>query len=120
SDESGRTEVYVRPYPGPDRRWLVSTQGGTHPLWSRNGSELFYRSGNKMMAVSVSTGPEIVFSPPRLLFDQRYSFTSQTVASYDVSPDGQRFVMVKDDSDAGRLNLVLNWFDELRRLAPTP
>jgi Tol biopolymer transport system component len=119
SDESGRTEVYVRPYSGPDRRWLVSTQGGSHPLWNRNGRELFYRSANKMMGVSVTTGPEIVLSAPRLLFEQRYSFTNQSIASYDVSPDGQRFVMVKNESDSGRLNLVLNWFEDLRRLAPS-
>jgi len=56
-----------------------------------------------------------------VLFEQRYAFGSaQTVANYDVSPDGQRFVMVKDDSASGRINLVLNWFEELKRLAPSP
>ena len=118
SDESGRSEIYVRPYPGPDRRWLVSTQGGSHPLWSRNGQELFYRSANKMMAVSVATRPQIVFSPPRVLFEQRYSFSNQSIASYDISLDGQQFVMVKNESDSGRLNLVLNWFEDVKRLAP--
>ncbi|MBM3820505.1 MAG: hypothetical protein FJW14_16010, partial [Acidimicrobiia bacterium] len=121
SDESGRMEVYVRPYPGPDRKLLVSTDGGTHPLWNKNGAELFYRSANKMMAVTVTTGTNITLSTPRVLFDQRYSFASNTtVANYDISSDGQRFVMVKDESDSGRLNLVLNWFEELRRLAPAP
>ena len=119
SNESGQFEVYIRPYPGPDRKVTVSTQGGTHPRWNRNGKELFYRSGNKMMVVDVATSPTLTLSQPRVLFEQRYAFGSaQTVANYDVSPDGQRFVMIRDDSSAGHFNLVLNWFDELRRLAP--
>ncbi|MBM4195170.1 MAG: hypothetical protein FJ202_12445 [Gemmatimonadetes bacterium] len=118
SDESGRMEVYVRPYPGPDRRWQVSTNGGTHPRWNGQGTEVFYRNGNRMMAVSVSSGSDVAFSPPRLLFEGRYAFSGiQTIANFDVHADG-RFVMVKDESDFGRLNLVLNWFEELRRLAP--
>jgi Tol biopolymer transport system component len=118
SNESGSFEVYVRPYPGPDRKLPVSTQGGTHPKWNRNGKELFYRVGNKMMVVDLSTSPDLTLSQPRVLFEQRYDFGSQTIPNYDVSPDGQRFVMVKDDSASGRLNIVLNWFEELRRLAP--
>jgi hypothetical protein len=113
-------EVYVRPYPGPDRRQLVSTNGGTHPTWSRSGGELLYRASNQMMSVEVSPGAAgLTLSSPRVLFEQRYSFaSSQTIASYAVSTDGQRFVMVRDVSDSGRLNLVTNWFEELRRLVP--
>jgi serine/threonine protein kinase/Tol biopolymer transport system component len=120
SNESGQFEVYLRPYPGPDRKKQVSTQGGTHPKWNRNGKELFYRVGNKMMVVDVSPGPDLTLSQPRVLFEQRYAFGSaQTIPNYDVSPDGQRFVMVKDDSASGRLNIVLNWFEELKALVPT-
>ena len=73
-----------------------------------------------MMVVDVSTqGGEISMSTPRILFDQRYAFGSaQTVANFDVSPDGQRFLMVKDDSASGRLNIVLNWFEELKARVP--
>jgi hypothetical protein len=73
-----------------------------------------------MMGVDVSMhGGDITLSQPRVLFEQRYAFGSaQTVANYDVSPDGQRFVMVRDDSDAGRLNIVLNWFEDLKRRVP--
>jgi hypothetical protein len=111
-------QVYVRPFPGPERKWQVSTGGGTAPRWNGNGKELFYRNGNKMMAVNVTTVPELVSSSPRTLFDQRYAFGANvTLANYDVSADGQRFVMVKDDPGSGRLNVVLNWFDELTRLA---
>jgi eukaryotic-like serine/threonine-protein kinase len=121
SDESGQFQVYVRPFAGPDRRWPVSTQGGTQPRWNRKGKELFYRNGNKMMVVDVvSTGPELVLSSPRLIFEQRYAFAgSVTTPNYDVSPDGQQFVMVKDESGSGRLSVVLNWSEELKRLVPT-
>jgi eukaryotic-like serine/threonine-protein kinase len=120
TNEQGQFEVYVRPYPGPDRKVPVSTEGGTHPRWNRNGKELFYRNGNKMMVVDVSTTPNFGLSRPRILFEQRYAFGSaQTVANYDVSPDGERFVMVKDDSASGRINVVLNWLEELKRLVPT-
>jgi eukaryotic-like serine/threonine-protein kinase len=119
SNESGRFEVYARPFPGPDRKIPVSTHGGTHPLWSRTGKELFYRSGNGIYAVAVSTTPDLLLSQPRLLFDQRYAFGSAiTYANYDVSPDGQRFVMIKRDSSFDRLRVVLNWGEELKRLAP--
>src|SRR5262249_38218908 len=69
SYEAGRTQIYVRPFLGPDRSWPVSTQGGTHPQWNHNGRELFYRDGNKLMAVDVSaTGSGLVLTPPRVLF----------------------------------------------------
>jgi serine/threonine-protein kinase len=118
SDESGQMQVYVRPYPGPDRQVPVSTQGGTQPVWNRNGRELFYRNMNKMMVVDVTTSPGLVLSQPRQLFDQRYAFLMRTQTNYDVSADGQRFVMVKDESGSGRLNVVQNWLEDLKRLVP--
>ena len=119
SNESGQFQVFVKALEGSDRKWPVS-QSGKYPKWNRNGRELFYRDGNKMMSVPVSFGADgPIFSAPRVLFDQRYQYgLGQTTANYDVSPDGQSFVMVKDQSSAGRWNIVLNWFDELRRLAP--
>ena len=117
SDDSGQMQVYVRPFPGPDRRWTVSTQGGTQPAWNRNGKEIFYRLGNKMMVVDVSAGADLTLSQPRQLFDQRYVFQNVSVANYDVSLDGQRFVMIKDEAGSGRLNVVLNWFTELKARA---
>ena len=118
SNESGQMQVYVRPFPGPDRRWAVSTQGGTQPFWNRTGKEIFYRIGNKMMVVDVSGDKDLTLSPPRELFDQRYVFQNVSLANYDVSPDGKRFVMVKDETGSGRLNVVLNWTEELKRLVP--
>jgi hypothetical protein len=119
SDESGQMQVYVRPFPGLDRRWQVSTQGGTQPLWNKNGNEIFYRNGNKMMAVNISSSGDLTLSQPRQLFEQRYAFQNISVANYDVSSDGQRFVMVKDEAGSGPLNVVLNWFEELKARVPT-
>jgi serine/threonine-protein kinase len=120
SNESGQNEVYMRPFPEPDRRWTISTQGGTQPVWNPNGKELFYRSGDKMMAVEIATSPEVKLSAPRMLFEQQYAFgRGITIANYDVMPDGQHFIMVKDEAGAARLNVVLNWLNELRRVAPT-
>ena len=118
SDESGQMQVYMRPFPGPDRKWQVSTQGGTQPLWNRNGKEIFYRNGNKMMVVDVSANPDPRLSQPRQLFEQQYAHLTQTIPNYDVTSDGQRFVMVKDEAGSGRLNVVFNWFEELKRLVP--
>jgi serine/threonine-protein kinase len=119
SNESGEFNVYLRPYPGPDRKFPVSTGRGTHPRWNPNGKELFYRDQNKMMAVDVTTTPELKISEPHLLFERRYAYGgAQTIANFDVSPDGQRFLMVRDESSSGRLGIVLNWFDELRRRVP--
>jgi len=115
SNESGQNEIYVRPFPGSGRRWQVSTTGGTQAVWNPNGRELFYRDGDKMMAVDVSAAHELTLSPPRMLFEQRYAYGAGiTVSNYDLSRDGQRFLMVKDDAGAGRLNIVLNAFADLR------
>jgi serine/threonine-protein kinase len=121
SNESGQNEIYLRPYDGPERRWQISSQGGTQPLWNPNGREVFYRNGDRMMAVDVTTSPDVKLSPPHLLFEGRYAFGSGiTIANYDVTRDGQRFIMVKDEAGAARLNVVLNWFDDLARVAPAP
>jgi serine/threonine-protein kinase len=119
SNESGQFQVYLRPYPGPDRRWQVSTDGGTSPLWNHDGKELFYRNGTKMMAVSVSHTPDLTLATPRVIFEQRYGYGNTTaLTNYDVSADGQRFLMVKGESGVASLSVVLNWTEELKRLVP--
>ena len=125
SNESGRTEVYVQPYPGPGGKWLISTDGGTEPQWNRNGRELFYRVGDKMMAVDIGTQPSFAVGKPRQLFEGHYLPNSLGYgdANYDVSPDGQRFLMLKsvEQQQTGptQINVVLNWTEELKRLVPT-
>jgi serine/threonine protein kinase/Tol biopolymer transport system component len=120
SDESGRMEVFVRPADGPDRRWPVSSDGGTQPVWNPNGKELFYRNGTRMMVVPVvASGEELKLSQPVQLFDRPYAFGSgTTVPNYDVTPDGQRFVMVKDASRETHVNVVLNWRQAVSARAP--
>ena len=122
SDESGRNEIYVQPYPGPGGKWQISTEGGTEPAWNPNGRELFYRSGNKMMAVDIATQPGFAAHKPRVLFEGQYQPTPATFPNYDVSPDGQRFLMIKPSEQAQaaptQINVVLNWFEELKQKVP--
>ena len=122
SDESGRNEIYVQPYPGPGGKWQISTEGGTEPTWNRNGRELFYRSGDKMMDVDISTQPSFAAGNAKVLFQGHYQPTPGTLPNYDVSPDGQRFLMIKP-SEQGQvaptqINVVLNWFEELKQKVP--
>ncbi len=122
SDESGRDEVYVRAYPGPGGKWQVSTEGGDGPMWARKGRELFYRNRDNMMSVSVETEPTFAAAKPKALFEGRYERTSYNfLPNYDVSPDGQRFLMIKgneQNSMATQINVVLNWFEELKGRVP--
>jgi serine/threonine protein kinase/Tol biopolymer transport system component len=119
SNESGRSEIYVQPYPGPGGKYQISTEGGAEPVWNRNGRELFYRQGDKMMAVEVTTESSFSVTKPRMLFEGQYLPTPQTFPNYDVSTDGQRFLMVKPAGQAQapmQINVVLNWTEELKRL----
>jgi Tol biopolymer transport system component/tRNA A-37 threonylcarbamoyl transferase component Bud32 len=123
SEESGRSEIYVRPFPGPGGKSLISTDGGTEPVWARNGRELFYRNSDKMMATAVETKPTFVAAKPRLLFEGHYETGFYAFEpNYDVSPDGQRFLMIKaseQESGPVHINVVLNWFEDLKRRVPT-
>jgi len=122
SNESGRDEVYVQPFPGPGGKWQISVSGGAEPIWSHAGSEIFYRSGDKMMAVRLASGRGFSAETPHVLFEGRFVPTRRGEAAYDVSPDDRRFVMVQRDdvhSVATRLNVVLNFSEELKRRAPT-
>ncbi len=122
SDRSGREEVYVKPYAVEGGIVAISTDGGTAPRWARDGKELFYRNGDKMMVVSVETEPTFQAETPRLLFEEAYDYYSLALTfNYDISPDGQRFVMVEASEQPARtqIHVVLNWFEELKRLVPT-
>ncbi len=123
SNESGRFEIYVQPYPGPGGKWQISTEGGTEPVWNPNGRELFYRSGDKMMAVDVTTQLSFSVGKPRMLFEGQFVPAPATFPNYDVSADGERFLMLKPSESAGeaptQINVVLNWFEELKRRVPS-
>jgi serine/threonine-protein kinase len=118
SDASGRAEIYVQPFPGPGTRHLVSTNGGKEPVWSRDGRELFYRQNTAVMAVSVEGGDLFRAGSPRLLFDGPYQADTTGHASYDVSPDGQKFLMIRNEEGGlTELRVVLNFAEELKALA---
>ncbi len=127
TDEPGENEVYVQRWPGPGSRIQISSEGGSDPIWSRNGKELFYRNGDRMMVVAITTQPTFRASKPQLLWTGHYSRgmssscgpPGTTEANYDVTSDGQRFLMVKDlDADAvsTRIVVVLNFAEELKRV----
>ncbi|MEQ1760971.1 MAG: protein kinase [Vicinamibacterales bacterium] len=121
SNESGRMEIYVQLFPAMDRKWLVSTDGGIEPRWSRNGRELFYRSGDKFMAVDVTAQPAFSAGSPRMLFQGHGVPTNTNSTGYDTSLDGQRFLMVEPveaQAPVTQVEVVMNWFEELKRLVP--
>ncbi len=124
SNESGQAEVYVRPFPNTGGKWQASTDGGNFPAWSPDGKELFYRNGDAVMVVSVTTeGSSFRAEKPELLFELE-SGGSPFLRPYDIAPDGQRFVWLKREEavekrDQAHLRFVFNWFDEVRAKAPT-
>jgi eukaryotic-like serine/threonine-protein kinase len=120
SDASSRPEIYVRPFPPPKgggSQWMISNGGGTQPRWNRNGKELFYLSGRKMMSVDVTTGTEFHAGIPKVLFDSRIyaSVTLFDEPDWDVTPDGQRFLITSEplEHNATPINVVLNWLEGL-------
>jgi serine/threonine-protein kinase len=127
ADNSGRFEVYVRPFPDVTAGlWQVSTDGGARPLWARSGHELFYLTeAGALMRVNVNGGAAWAASAPAKLFEGHYGAAAfHSGRTYDVSPDGRRFLMIKGGAgglDAPRASMVvvLHWFDELKRLVST-
>jgi len=115
SDESGRDEVYVRPFPGPGGRWLISRDGGREPLWSHEGDEIFYRSpdGNLVRA-AVTAGETFSVGQRTVLFSAEDYSTNPNHTSYDISPDGQRFLMVRRTGGSPDLIFVQNWLTEVQ------
>jgi len=119
SDESGDYQIYVRPYPVTEERYQVSTTPGSEePIWSQSGDELFYRNGLRWMSVAITTQPKFSWGEPQELF--RGNYINVSGFSYDVAPDG-RFLLLQGEQPltTTNLNVVLNWFEELKRLVPT-
>ena len=98
SDESGRWEVYVTGLPGAHGKWQISSDGGTQPVWSRDGRTLFYRGSQSLMRVDVEpAGPVPTSRPPVRLFEDTYVQVHPAFSDYDVSPDGSRFLMIRGE-----------------------
>ncbi|HEY6219589.1 MAG TPA: protein kinase, partial [Gemmatimonadaceae bacterium] len=116
SDESGRAEICIRPFPGPGPQSQVSTEGGTEPVWSRDGRELFYLLGDKMMAVTIATRPTLNVGPPRVLYEGHFDTSATNASTYDVAENG-RFLRAQPP-ESGRnptqVGVVINWFEELK------
>jgi Tol biopolymer transport system component len=116
SNESGRSEVYVRPMPGPGRQLQISTDGGIEPLWSPKSGELFYRGSGKIILARIANlenSPAVTRQP---LFEDVY-YSAPVHATYGVSPDGSRLVFVKPAGGEAKTVVVLNWLDEVKRKA---
>jgi Protein kinase domain/WD40-like Beta Propeller Repeat len=127
ANDSGRFNIYVRPFPDVSSGyWQVSTDGGTRPLWARNSEELFYlNEAGAVMRVGVAHGPSWAATAPTKLFEGRYGAAAgQTGRTYEIAPDGKRFLMIKaiggTDRTAAPANLIVvqNWLEELKRLLP--
>ena len=131
SNESGRDEVYVRPFPDVGAgRWQISSDGGTRPIWNTDGNELFYyvprdvgaygeANSGTLMSVSIEYAPVFRAARPRLLFEGTYQAPNRFLHTYDVSPDGQRFLMFKKSSEAAEQEplqwvIVQNWLARVR------
>ena len=117
SDESGREGVYASRYPGLGEKKSISTSGGREPVFSRDEQEVYYRNGDQIIAAPVQLSPVFTIGKPRVLFEGKWAANAITNANYDVSADGQRFLMVEveESATAPELKVVVNWFEELTR-----
>jgi serine/threonine-protein kinase len=118
SDQTGRAEIYVKPVAG-GVDVPVSIDGGTEPLFARGVPTLFYRHGDEMLAVDVTAGPPITVGTPRVVFKRAYERSDGVWPNYDVTPDGRRLLMIRSTAQEApsRVNVVLNWLDDLKPVA---
>jgi serine/threonine-protein kinase len=112
SNETGRFEVYVRPFPGPGGKQQISIAGGDQPMWSRDGKELFYRTGNKLVSASLQIGSDVAVRSRAELFEDTFETSSAT--DYDVSADGKSFLMLQRVDNTRQIAVFVNWLDEIR------
>ena len=127
SDKTGRNEVYVRSFPGGDKEYVVSNNGGSSPLWSPDGRELFYRDleAKKLIKVDITTQPDFSVGQPLVVFEFATGIVTNPIRSHDITPDGRDFLFCVSSQPGPKpvsvtqLNLVQNWFEELKRLVPT-
>lgn len=126
SNESGRWQINLQPYPGPGGITQVSIEGGFGPIWSPDGQEIYYRrqEGDQVMAVPFFPDePSPRLGKPRLLFEGPFAEGLPYGRTYDLAPDGERFLLIRENEPPlppTQYNVILNWFEELERLAPIP
>jgi Tol biopolymer transport system component len=115
SDESGRDEVYVRSFPAASGRWQISVDGGLQPRWAHSGRALFYRAGDSLVSVAVTTRPAFVVGQRSLVFTRPYYLGDTHHAHWDVAPGDKEFVFIRQGFETPSLVVALNWFEELKR-----
>ena len=125
SNESGTMQLYVRPYPGPGGRYPVSLEGGEEPIWSRDGRQLYFREGDRLMVTDVGSGSEFSVGEPRFALVEGYDVQTTGTQNYDIDLDGQRFVMIRAVGDESGLPAIpiyvtLNWDRELLERVAVP
>jgi serine/threonine-protein kinase len=122
SNESERAEVWIRPFPGQGGKWKISSERGTEPIWSKDGKQLYYREANRVWAADIRTGESLSHGKPRLLFEKQGLVWGSPARNWDLWPDGQGFIMVKEEEikpqPVTEMILIQNWFEELKRLVP--
>ena len=121
SNESRRPEIYVRDFAETGGHWQISTGGGQEPQWSPDGRELYYRNNGSLMVVPIETRTGLQAGTPKNLFGEIYDLRSNSGETYDVDPRGGRFLLVrppKEEVSSAQVKIVLNWFNELRRVVP--
>jgi serine/threonine-protein kinase len=125
SSESGQSEVYVRPFPGPGGKWEISTGTGSFPTWSTNGKELFYRTADsRIMVVTYKTEGDTFRADKPRLWSETQLVVGGAVRNFDLHPDGQRFAVLtrtetQTQTKLDKITFIFNLFDELRRIAPS-
>jgi len=128
SMESGTPQVFVQPFPKTGAKHRVTQQGGGHPLWSPDGKELFYSNSGQLMGIDIATEPAFAFGNEQALGMRGFLNPERVTRPYDITPDGQRFLMVFPAAQADsvaepsgeQINIVLNWFEELKERVPVP
>jgi len=117
---ASRTEVYVSPFPGPGPNYRVSTEGGVEPLWSHDGRELFFQAGDRLMGARVGPGPGFSSGPPHIVHEGRFRTSPNNATASSLSSDGRRFLRVQQvepERPITRIEVVQNWFKELKTAA---
>jgi Tol biopolymer transport system component len=121
---AGQEEVFVCSFPGKENILQISIMGGTEPLWAPDGKEIYYRdrAAKNLMGVSFIAEPELRVGKPAIVFPGNYATTGSLAGrDYDISPDGKRFLMIEygeEKSTVTQINIVLNWYEELKKLVP--
>ena len=117
----------MQPFPKTGAKHRITQQGGNAPRWSPDGNELFYLSGLLLMGVDIATEPAFAFGNEQVLGMQGFLTSSLAIRNYDITPDGQRFLMVFPQrvadsaaSSTQRINVIFNWFEELKERVPVP